>query len=47
MIQKTALKRIAQPEEVTKVIGFLLSEEAGYITASVRSSILISLCSLR
>lgn len=36
LVHKAALRRIAQPEEVSKVIGFLLSEEAGYITASVR-----------
>jgi len=35
LVQKTALKRIAQPEEVSKIIGFLLSEESEYITAAV------------
>lgn len=35
LISRTALKRIAQPEEVSKVILFLLSEVSGYITGSV------------
>ncbi|KAH8892287.1 dehydrogenase [Thozetella sp. PMI_491] len=34
LITRTALKRIAQPEEVSKVILFLLSDVSGYITAS-------------
>ncbi|KIW84466.1 hypothetical protein Z517_03716 [Fonsecaea pedrosoi CBS 271.37] len=35
LLSKTALKRIAQPEEVSKVIMFLFSEEAGYVTGNV------------
>lgn len=35
LLSKTALKRIAQPEEVSKVILFLFSEESGYITGNV------------
>lgn len=35
LLARTALKRIAQPEEVAKVILFLLSDSAGYITSSV------------
>jgi len=34
LLSRTALKRIAQPEEVSKVILFLLSEVSGYITSS-------------
>ncbi|KAF2494599.1 short-chain dehydrogenase/reductase SDR [Lophium mytilinum] len=34
LLSRTALKRIAQPEEVSKVILFLLSDAAGYITGS-------------
>lgn len=36
LITRTALKRIAQPEEVSKVVLFLLSEASGYVTSSVR-----------
>ncbi|KAH7142784.1 hypothetical protein B0J13DRAFT_585491 [Dactylonectria estremocensis] len=32
---RSCLKRVAQPEEVAKVIIFLLSDEASYITGSV------------
>jgi NAD(P)-dependent dehydrogenase (short-subunit alcohol dehydrogenase family) len=35
LIQRTALKRIAQPEEVSRVILFLLSDVSGYVTSSV------------
>lgn len=35
LLARTALKRIAQPEEVAKVVLFLLSDSAGYITSSV------------
>ncbi|KAH8802546.1 3-oxoacyl-reductase [Xylogone sp. PMI_703] len=35
LLSRTALKRIAQPEEVSRVILFLLSEVSGYITSSV------------
>lgn len=38
LLSRTALKRIAQPEEVSKVILFLLSEVSGYITSSVSAS---------
>ncbi|KAK1772088.1 3-oxoacyl-reductase [Phialemonium atrogriseum] len=34
LISKTALKRIAQPEEVSKVVLFLLSDVSGYITGT-------------
>jgi len=34
LLSRTALKRIAQPEEVSRVILFLLSEVSGYITSS-------------
>jgi len=34
LLSRTALKRIAQPEEVSRVILFLLSDAAGYITGS-------------
>ncbi|KIX05581.1 uncharacterized protein Z518_06453 [Rhinocladiella mackenziei CBS 650.93] len=33
--QKTALKRIGQPEEVSRLLAFLLSDVSSYITASV------------
>lgn len=32
VISKTSLKRIAKPEEIAKVISFLLSDDASYIT---------------
>ena len=32
VISKTALRRIAKPEEIAKVISFLLSDDASYIT---------------
>jgi 3-oxoacyl-[acyl-carrier protein] reductase len=32
---RTALKRLAEPEEVSRVILFLLSSEASYITGTV------------
>lgn len=35
MKPRIALRRLAEPEDVTKVILFLLSDEAAYITASV------------
>jgi NAD(P)-dependent dehydrogenase (short-subunit alcohol dehydrogenase family) len=35
LLTRTALKRIAQPEEIVKCILFLLSDEASYVTASV------------
>jgi NAD(P)-dependent dehydrogenase (short-subunit alcohol dehydrogenase family) len=35
LLSRTALKRIAQPEEVSRVILFLLSEVSSYITSSV------------
>jgi NAD(P)-dependent dehydrogenase (short-subunit alcohol dehydrogenase family) len=35
MGSKTALQRVAEPEEVSKVILFLLSQEASYINAAV------------
>jgi hypothetical protein len=38
LLSKTALKRIAQPEEVSRVILFLLSDQSSYMTASVRLS---------
>jgi 3-oxoacyl-[acyl-carrier protein] reductase len=38
LLSRTALKRIAQPEEVSRVILFLLSEVSSYITSSVRLS---------
>jgi 3-oxoacyl-[acyl-carrier protein] reductase len=34
---RTALKRLAEPEEVSRVILFLLSKEASYITGAVSS----------
>lgn len=34
-LETTALKRIGQPEEVAKVILFLLSDESSFVTASV------------
>jgi len=34
LLSRTALKRIAQPEEVSRVILFLLSEVSSYITSS-------------
>jgi len=37
LVDRTALKRIAEPEEVSKVIVFLLSSESAYITSTVRS----------
>jgi NAD(P)-dependent dehydrogenase (short-subunit alcohol dehydrogenase family) len=38
LLSKTALKRIAKPEEVSRVILFLLSDQSSYMTASVRLS---------
>lgn len=35
LLVRTALKRMAQPEEVGKVIMFLLSDGASYVTGSV------------
>lgn len=35
LLEKTALKRIAQPEEVSKVITFLMSDVSGYVTGTV------------
>ncbi|KAK5000894.1 hypothetical protein LTR66_000311 [Elasticomyces elasticus] len=35
LLSKTALKRIAKPEEVSRVILFLLSDQSSYMTASV------------
>jgi NAD(P)-dependent dehydrogenase (short-subunit alcohol dehydrogenase family) len=32
---RTALKRLAEPEEVASVIVFLLSKEASYMTGAV------------
>jgi len=32
VVSKTSLKRIAKPEEIAKVISFLLSDDASYIT---------------
>lgn len=37
-----ALKRIAEPEEVAKVILFLFSEEASYITGTVSRFLIVS-----
>lgn len=41
LIQRTALKRIAQPEEVSRVILFLLSDVSGYVTSSVSFAVLL------
>jgi hypothetical protein len=38
---KTALRRLGEPEEVSRVILFLLSKEASYITGAVRLSNLL------
>ncbi|KAL4802973.1 dehydrogenase [Aspergillus unguis] len=35
LLVRTALKRMAQPEEVARVIMFLLSDSASYVTGSV------------
>ena len=32
VVSKTSLNRIAKPEEIAKVISFLLSDDASYIT---------------
>jgi NAD(P)-dependent dehydrogenase (short-subunit alcohol dehydrogenase family) len=32
---RTSLKRVSQPEEVGKVIAFLLSDDSSYITGSI------------
>jgi NAD(P)-dependent dehydrogenase (short-subunit alcohol dehydrogenase family) len=37
-LDTTALGRIAQPEELARVIVFMLSDQASYMTASVRVS---------
>jgi NAD(P)-dependent dehydrogenase (short-subunit alcohol dehydrogenase family) len=39
LLEKTALKRIAQPEEVSNVILFLMSDQSGYITGVVSSTL--------
>lgn len=39
---RVALKRIAEPGEVAKVILFLFSEEAGYITGSVSPYLMLT-----
>lgn len=36
LVSRTALKRMAQPEEIARCILFLLSDVSSYITASVR-----------
>ena len=43
LLSKTALKRIAKPEEVSKVILFLLSDQSSYMTASVRLSLTLEI----
>ena len=35
MIEKTALKRLAQPEDIAKVVAFFASDEAAWITGQV------------
>lgn len=35
LISKVALGRVAQPEDIAKVIVFLMSNESGYISGSV------------
>ncbi len=35
VLEMTPLKRVGKPEEVAKVVTFLVSEEAGYITGQV------------
>ncbi len=42
LLRNTALKRIAKPEEISRVILFLLSDQSSYMTASVRMSLQVS-----
>jgi NAD(P)-dependent dehydrogenase (short-subunit alcohol dehydrogenase family) len=43
LLVRTALKRMAQPEEICHCILFLLSDGASYVTGSVSGSIIIFL----
>lgn len=38
LLSRTALKRIGQPEEVSNLISFLLSDQASYITSTVSAN---------
>lgn len=35
MIEKTALKRLAQPRDIANVVAFLASDESAYMTGQV------------
>lgn len=37
LTSKVALGRVAEPEDIARVIVFLMSDEAGYISGSVSS----------
>lgn len=39
LVTRTALKRMAQPEEIARCILFLLSDVSSYVTASVRGCV--------